>query len=149
MNYALPVCNLETRKNDKNRTSVIKFNKNTSMNIAPRASRWLKSRCFFMSYHACLGNWGEVGMGGVVKKNKQKPKKKTKKNTTQKNPPQNQSTKNQTPHPTPTPQQTLVSWNLCHPAQQDILTECQGQEQHSEVLSITHPVPVLLLQPHS
>lgn len=48
----LPVRDLETSKGNKNWTSIIKFYKNTWMNSAPRASCWLKSRGFVMSYHS-------------------------------------------------------------------------------------------------
>lgn len=51
----LSICELEARDKNKKRSSIIKFNKNTWMNIASRASCWLKSKYFFMSYHACLG----------------------------------------------------------------------------------------------
>lgn len=113
----LPVRDLATSKGDKNWTSIIKFNKNTWMKLAPRGSCWLKSRGFVMNYHT----WGFV-----VVKNKII-------NTTV----------------TKTPQQAPADWNLCHPDQQDIPAECQGQGKHSEVPSITHPFPVLLFQAHN
>lgn len=48
-----------------------------------------------MSYHACLGNWGEVGVGGVVTKTKKNQKKTPhKKNHHKTNQPK-------TKHPTP------------------------------------------------